>query len=105
MSNRSQFVPSWLVPEAAGDLPLTVSRLSLLALAAAFAVGYGAGFAVPLEVQAGVYLLEPVIESVTYEAAGCGKCVQHNRNPARCGFGRRLLECRGYRDSPAVRAP
>ncbi|MCF2206327.1 Brp/Blh family beta-carotene 15,15'-dioxygenase [Halobacterium salinarum] len=57
MSNRSQFVPSWLVPEAAGDLPLTVSRLSLLALAAAFAVGYGAGFAVPLEVQAGVYLL------------------------------------------------
>ncbi|MFP8954932.1 hypothetical protein ACLI4Z_18540, partial [Natrialbaceae archaeon A-arb3/5] len=25
---------------------------------------------------------ERVIESVTYEAAGCGKCVQHNRNPA-----------------------
>ncbi|QSG12344.1 ABC-type multidrug transport system, ATPase component [Halapricum desulfuricans] len=49
--------------------------------------------------------VEPVIESVTYEATGCGKCVQHNRNPARCGFGRRLLECRGYRDSTAVRAP
>jgi hypothetical protein len=47
---------------------------------------------------------ERVIERVTYEAAGCGKCVQHDRNPARFGFGRRLLECRGYRDSTAVRA-
>src|SRR6056297_4367821 len=48
---------------------------------------------------------ERVIESVTYEAAGCGRCVQHKRNPARCGFGRRLLECGGYGDSPAVRTP
>ncbi|AGB33824.1 hypothetical protein Natpe_4104 (plasmid) [Natrinema pellirubrum DSM 15624] len=31
---------------------------------------------------------ERVIESVTYEAAGCGKCVQHNRDPARRCFGR-----------------
>ncbi|WP_206538379.1 hypothetical protein, partial [Natrinema pallidum] len=30
---------------------------------------------------------ERVIESVTYEAAGCGKCVQHNRDPARRCFG------------------
>ena len=48
---------------------------------------------------------ERVIESVTYEAAGCGKCVQHQRNPARRSFGRRLLECGGYRDSTAVRTP
>jgi len=47
---------------------------------------------------------ERVIESVTCEAAGCAKCVQHKRNPARHRFGRRLLECRGYRDSTAVRA-
>ncbi|PHQ40443.1 hypothetical protein DJ69_01300 [Halorubrum persicum] len=46
---------------------------------------------------------ERVIESVTYEAAGCEKCVQHQRNPARRSFGRRLLECGGYRDSTAVR--
>ncbi|GAB7011390.1 hypothetical protein JCM31271_33330 [Halorubrum trueperi] len=45
---------------------------------------------------------ERVIESVTYEAAGCEKCVQHQRNPARRSFGRRLLECGGYRDSTAV---
>ena len=47
--------------------------------------------------------VERVIESVTYEAAGCGKCVQHDRNPARCSIGRRLVECGGYRDSTAVR--
>ncbi|WP_152421933.1 DUF1156 domain-containing protein, partial [Natrialba chahannaoensis] len=29
---------------------------------------------------------ECVIESVTYEAAGCAKCVQHKRNPARRSF-------------------
>jgi acyl-CoA synthetase (AMP-forming)/AMP-acid ligase II len=58
----------------------------------------------PAEVEGLLERHERVIESVTYEAAGCGKCVQHNRNPARCGFGRRLLECRGYRDSTAVRA-
>jgi hypothetical protein len=37
-----------------------------------------------------------VIERVTYEVAGCGKCVYDRRNPARCSFSRRVLECRGY---------
>jgi len=57
MSNESQFSPARLVPDAAGGLPLTASRLSLLAVAVAFGVGRLAGLSVPLRVQAGVYLL------------------------------------------------
>ena len=45
---------------------------------------------------------EPVIESVTYEAAGFGNCVHQLQSPAGCRFGQRVLECSGYRDSSAV---
>ena len=55
------------------------------------AVGIG-----PQPGTVGLSLLQRVIESVTYEVAGCGKCVHHHRNPARCRFSRRVLECRGY---------
>ncbi|WP_250137890.1 hypothetical protein, partial [Halorientalis salina] len=42
---------------------------------------------------------ERVIESLPWEAAGFGNCVQQYQRPARRSFGRRLLECGGYRDS------
>jgi len=48
------------------------------------------------------YMAERVIESVTCEVAGRGNCVQQRPNPAKRNFCRRLLECRGDRDSTAV---
>ena len=39
------------------------------------------GISIRRAVSSGLLRIERVIESVTYEAAGCGKCVQHNRNP------------------------
>jgi hypothetical protein len=45
---------------------------------------------------------ERVIESVTYETAGCWNCVYERQHPARRGFGGQLLECRGHRDSTVV---
>jgi len=47
---------------------------------------------------------EPVIESVTCEAAGFGNCVHQLQSPAKRSFGQRVLECSGYRDGTAVRA-
>ncbi|MFD2374116.1 hypothetical protein [Haloarchaeobius iranensis] len=47
--------------------------------------------------------MERVIESLPREAAGFGNCVQQYQRPARRSFGRRLLECGGYRDSTVVR--
>ena len=46
--------------------------------------------------------IEPVIESVTCEAAGFGNCVQQLQRPAKRSFGQRVLECSGYRDGSAV---
>jgi hypothetical protein len=45
---------------------------------------------------------EPVIESVTCEAAGFGNCVHQLQSPAKRSFGQRVLECSGYRDGSAV---
>ena len=45
---------------------------------------------------------EPVIESVTCEAAGFGNCIHQLQSPARRSFGQRVLECSGYRSSAAV---
>lgn len=45
-----------------------------------------------------------VIESLPMEAAGFGNYDQQYQCPAPHSFGRRHLECRGYRDSTAVSA-
>ena len=45
---------------------------------------------------------ERVIESLSWEAAGFENRVQQYQHPARRGFGRRFLECRGYQDSTVV---
>ena len=45
---------------------------------------------------------EPVIESLTCEAAGFGDSVYKPQSPAKRSFGRRVLECSGYRDGSAV---
>ncbi|MDB9250860.1 hypothetical protein PN419_17980, partial [Halorubrum ezzemoulense] len=39
---------------------------------------------------------EPVIESVTCEAAGFGDSVYKLQSPTKRSFGRRVLECSGY---------
>jgi hypothetical protein len=45
---------------------------------------------------------EPVIESITCEAAGFGDCVYKLQSPTKRSFGQRVLECSGYRDGSAV---
>ncbi|MFC7138467.1 hypothetical protein ACFQMA_01280 [Halosimplex aquaticum] len=49
-------------------------------------------------------IAEGVIESLTHEDAGCWNCVYERQHPARRGFYRRVLQCRGYRDARVVRA-
>ncbi|MEF8773121.1 MAG: Brp/Blh family beta-carotene 15,15'-dioxygenase [Halobacteriales archaeon] len=46
-----------LIPDVPGAVPLTVSRLAMVGLIAAFALAGMAGLRVPIRVQAGVYLL------------------------------------------------